>query len=563
MANNGGRPEGMSRTVQGVIISLITAVIVSYFIPPRMGDLYLDLHVASRAQTTIQVFFDTGNGFNQTQSSSRGLPGREEPWLLRFKLPDQAVERIRIDFGAKAEQIVVRKAALFCLNTDVKFLLALEQIEPLKDVASITSETGTIQVRAGGADPQLGLSLAGLYAQKFSLRLVLLLFLLFYPLSWAVVRLTCGRCRRDNSSQRYANSCPGIRREGLLHKVLLGGAVTVITLACVHLWEMNNRKSVHFVAGLDHSVKPYTTPFNFSEERIVRPDGLEISTHLYKPDSELVTHPALLLLHGNYPAGQSYPLYKVLARELADSGFVVMTIDLAGYGESEDPFARGPETDLSFESETRAALEHLRRLSFVDSESIGLIGHSMGADPALRVGLRDKEVASIVLIGPPRRVQERFHSPADTGFFWYWANKVRKERYGIDGFPSWYSRDRWRDDILERDMLHLLPSLIKGQHSPLLFIDGELEPLPDRRFLDDYVGRCSLPRGYLTLGKADHDCNVRIQDGSIYYDPAVMGELVGAIGRWHAQDRTKLSKWKDYFFNTLNLLFQPPSFRTC
>lgn len=553
----------MSRTVQGVIIALITAIIAAYFIPPRPGALYVDLDVASQAPTTIQVFFDTGNGFNPQQSSSSSLPGRDEPWLLRFRLPNQAVDAIRLDFGEKGEQIVMRKVALFCLETAAEFPLALEDLAPHHDIGSITPEEGGLKIRAGGSDPQLVMSVSELFSQRFSFRLVLLLALLVYPLAWAAVSVTCRYCNRGNLSGRWARVCPGARKGGISHKILLFAAAVIMFLGCIHLLEMNRGNNAHVVADSDHGVVPYSTPFNFVENRIIRPDGLAISTHLYKPSSGQTPYPAFLLLHGNYPAGQSYPLYKVLARELADSDFVVMTIDFAGYGKSEDPFASGPDTDLTFLSETRAALDHLRRLPFVDPNRIGLIGHSMGADPTLQVGLSEEEISSMVLIGPPRRVQERFHSPADTGFFWYWANKVRKERYGVEGFPDWYSRDRWRNDILARDMMHLLPVLDRGVHRPLLFIDGELEPLPDRRFLADYVRRCGVPRDYITLGKTDHDCNVRIQNGSIYYDPVVMEELVAAIGRHHRQDRSVFSKMKDYLFNRLRGLFRPPSFRIC
>ena len=553
----------MSRTVQGGILALIIAIIASYLIPPRPAPLYVDLDIASQAPTTIQVFFDTGNDFNPQQSSSNSLPGRDEPWVLRFKLPNQAVDRIRIDFGEKAEQIVIRKVELFCLETAAEFPLALEDLAPHHDIGSITPDERGLRIQAGGPDPQLVVSVSELFTQRFSLRLVFLLALLLYPLAWVVVSVTCRYCNRGNSAGRLADGCPGARSGGMPHKILLGAAAVIMLLTCIHFFEMNRRNNAHLIAEIDHSVVPYTTPFNHVEERIIRPDGLAISSHLYRPESGQTSYPAFLLLHGNYPLGGSYPLYKVLARELADSGFVVMTIDFAGYGKSEDPFANGPETDLTFASETRAALDHLRRIPFVNPDRIGLIGHSMGADLALRVGLGEKEIASMVLIGPPRRVQERFHSPADMGFFWYWANKVRKEQYGVDGFPDWYSRDRWRNDILERDMMHLLPILEKGVHSPLLFIDGELEPSADRRFLADYVSGCGLPRDYITLGKTDHDCNVRMQNGSIYYDPAVMDELVAAIGRHHRQDRNVFSRVKDYFFNSLRALFRPPSFTIC
>ena len=86
-----GSKGKMRRTTLTIIISTVLAVFASLVVPPRAGDLYFDLEVAAKFPTSIKIYFDTGLGFNQQQSSSRKLPGRSEPWMLRFKLPGEIV----------------------------------------------------------------------------------------------------------------------------------------------------------------------------------------------------------------------------------------------------------------------------------------------------------------------------------------------------------------------------------------------------------------------------------------------------------------------------------------
>lgn len=553
----------MRNTFLAFLIASILAIIASMYISPKSFDLYFDLEVAASHPTTIETYYDTGSGFIRQQSSRKKIPGRSEPYFLRFKLPNKIVDYIRLDFDERVEELFVTKASLWCLRTDIRTSISLENIIVGRNVTVIDANENFIKVQAAGPDPQMLLPLQDLYVRNFNIRLAVLLLFLIYPFSSTMLWFICICCNRFIPDKKLSRSCADSHETAAAHYLVLSVTVTVVVLASIHFLEKYSRESNYLIEGLAHTIKPYSDVFSFKEDEIIRPDGLRISTRLYYPDAVADGHPAFLLLHGNYPAGQSHPLYQVLANELAKSGFVVLTIDLAGYGKSGDPYAGGPDTDLSFESETTAALEYLRTQPSVDPDRIGVIGHSMGADPALRVGLADSSVATITLIGPPRRVQERFYSPEDAGFFWHWANKVRKERYGEDGFPNWYTKRRWKDDIISRDMLYMLPALSQPTHKPVLFLDGERESHADRKFLADYVYRCSFPKKYITIGKTDHDCNVGLIANQVYFDPAVMKELVEIIGQWHLEERNQVEKAWNYLINLLDLLFAAPSIRMC
>jgi pimeloyl-ACP methyl ester carboxylesterase len=232
-----------------------------------------------------------------------------------------------------------------------------------------------------------------------------------------------------------------------------------------------------------------------------------------------------------------------------------LTLDFAGFGASADPFATHQPHRVDLELETEAALAYLAGIAPEHKQRIGLVGHSMGADPALRVGLRSSLVGSITLMGPPRRVWERFHAMPDLGFFWNWAIEVGRKQYKRDGFPAWYGKEQWRQDILRRDMALMLPALEDGGHKPVLFIDGGREPDLDREFLDEYVRRVRYPKRYVTLNGVDHNSNVRRQGAHIVYEPAVMEKTVGVLDDWHQAYASGRPTPFDIGRNLLRLLF--------
>jgi hypothetical protein len=66
------------------------------------------------------------------------------------------------------------------------------------------------------------------------------------------------------------------------------------------------------------------------EVTVVRDDGLKLAASVYTEDGA-ERRPAIVLLHGNTHRGRRLPLYKVLASRLAERGYVVLTLDRAGW----------------------------------------------------------------------------------------------------------------------------------------------------------------------------------------------------------------------------------------
>jgi len=105
--------------------------------------------------------------------------------------------------------------------------------------------------------------------------------------------------------------------------------------------------------------------------------------------------PGIVYIHGyqnNRETGDAYCI------EMARRGFVVLNIDAIGRGNSgipNDPDAA--DFDTTYGGST--SLEYLKALPFVDADAVGMMGHSLGAEMAYTVALKDPTVKGLVISG--------------------------------------------------------------------------------------------------------------------------------------------------------------------
>ena len=110
------------------------------------------------------------------------------------------------------------------------------------------------------------------------------------------------------------------------------------------------------------------------------------------PDNPM---PGVVYIHGYQNNRETSDAYCI---ELARRGFVVLNIDAIGRGNSgipNDPSE--PDFDEVYGGFT--SLETLKSLPFVDANSVGMMGHSLGAEMAYTVALEDPTVEALVISG--------------------------------------------------------------------------------------------------------------------------------------------------------------------
>jgi pimeloyl-ACP methyl ester carboxylesterase len=126
-------------------------------------------------------------------------------------------------------------------------------------------------------------------------------------------------------------------------------------------------------------------------------NGIPIRAKLLRPIHATPSTPApgIVYIHGyqnNRETGDAYSI------ELARRGFVVLNIDAIGRGNSGEPnHPRDPDFDRTYGG--RTSVEHLRSLSFVRADSVGILGHSLGAEMAYTVALEDPAIKALVIKG--------------------------------------------------------------------------------------------------------------------------------------------------------------------
>jgi len=123
-------------------------------------------------------------------------------------------------------------------------------------------------------------------------------------------------------------------------------------------------------------------------------EGNRISGLLYHPvqASPVNPLPAVVLVHG---ISGSKQMLSGVALELARHGFISLTIDLVGHGNSEGVFGLGVDPTLG----TLAAVRYLESQPFVKASSIGLVGHSLGAGAVRATAVAHGNIAASVYIG--------------------------------------------------------------------------------------------------------------------------------------------------------------------
>ncbi len=257
--------------------------------------------------------------------------------------------------------------------------------------------------------------------------------------------------------------------------------------------------------------------------------GLTLRGSLFRPRGSQ-PHPGIVLAHGGTVAGRKLALYKLLGHKLARRGYVVLSFDFRGYGESEDPAKFETPLDLDFIGDVQQAVSYLLSVKGVNTADIHLVGHSFGAGVIIPAGVRDTRISSMVAIAPGRRGHELM-----------WSENAPAKHYPRERLAQDMDIPRLREapiDFLNPILRYVTIDTIltHAEHPPLLLIDGEREDARDLRFLKELYDDTTAPKAYVTIRNADHYFGTLRDDQGIYsivtYWDAIVEDLVDTIDKW-------------------------------
>ncbi|WP_144240234.1 alpha/beta hydrolase family protein [Natrinema altunense] len=122
-------------------------------------------------------------------------------------------------------------------------------------------------------------------------------------------------------------------------------------------------------------------------------DGTELAATVYEPDPE-GPHPAVLMTHG---WGLSRDLLRCTAGMYADNGYVALTYDSRGYGDSDGEVGvNGPNEVGDTSTLIDWLADHDAVIANGDDPSVGMDGGSYGGGIQLLAATRDNRIDAIV-----------------------------------------------------------------------------------------------------------------------------------------------------------------------
>src|SRR6266498_223251 len=139
-------------------------------------------------------------------------------------------------------------------------------------------------------------------------------------------------------------------------------------------------------------------------------DGLKLSGILSTPDNSRGRHfPGVVLVPGFMSTADAF--FPGFAEELNAAGFVSLTMDFRGFGESEG--VRGEVIPYLQIYDASNAISYLQSRPEVNPDKIAVLGVSLGGGEVAYIAARDRRVkcvASMVLVGDGERRMRRFRT---------------------------------------------------------------------------------------------------------------------------------------------------------
>jgi len=127
--------------------------------------------------------------------------------------------------------------------------------------------------------------------------------------------------------------------------------------------------------------------------------GLTLRSTVHIPQGPPGTRwPTAVFVHGFTSNRLELPDFVRMSRLLEENGIASVRFDLSGHGESDGDFFDVTVTGEI--AETRAVIQAVRTLDFVDAERIGLVGMSMGGVVAGIVAAEEPGIGALCLWSP-------------------------------------------------------------------------------------------------------------------------------------------------------------------
>jgi hypothetical protein len=135
-----------------------------YVAPAIPSDLKLEFDLVSSGPSVAQLFWDTGQGFNETESIRRNHEPHPGQQTVRFPLPNRPIKSLRFDPRDNPGTVLIRGIRLIDAGQRTHAVLPLDSLRPERDITKLDlGEDGLhIETTPVGRDPNTSFSAAAL-----------------------------------------------------------------------------------------------------------------------------------------------------------------------------------------------------------------------------------------------------------------------------------------------------------------------------------------------------------------------------------------------------------------
>lgn len=240
--------------------------------------------------------------------------------------------------------------------------------------------------------------------------------------------------------------------------------------------------------------------------------------------------PGIVLIHGNVWNGQKLSTYRVVAHKLAEKGFIVLSFDQVGFGESDDPFGQGPTAVAAAYdkvSQVKKAVEYLVVHKNVDPDNITLLGHSGGTTEALIVGQQSNQIANVVIwVAPSAPAANESEAAANLSYLDGKFQARYELLYGRK-IPDWFE---WSmTGVEDQDSDEIWEYYRQKGHKPLILVLGENDQPDAHSYVLDTYETLLEPKSLLFVKSADHYLNTAQSLQWVFYNQKIVDELVNGL----------------------------------
>src|SRR5260221_5150245 len=144
----------LPRGLLGYVLALPAIVIVLSAINTSQVST-ITVKMSATASGVLQIFYDSGKGFSEAQSTVTAVQVSDQPHEYRLFLPPGEYRSFRIDPGNVPGRYVIQKVTILNAGNSTVVDVDLADLKPVYQISTIERTSERLVVDALGIDPEL------------------------------------------------------------------------------------------------------------------------------------------------------------------------------------------------------------------------------------------------------------------------------------------------------------------------------------------------------------------------------------------------------------------------